>query len=599
MSHKSNAIDPIIEACRAGHQTLLVSGRSLFDLHLNERGEVRPLRHTLMRRVKEDFGMATLLFNLAQGSRWGWDGFSDAERKDFEKRLSAANIPFRHGVEAGADQRNPPHERAFLLLASLQRSLEQADEIPPFLLLLEFGEDLAPDNDRGGHSDLMVQISEMLQILSNDYIRRRHPFLVVMTGTPERMDRRVVTCMTPVAIPQPDREEKRDFIQALRSLPGLATATYEAGLDDQAVANLTARTPNRSLEESFQQSSRTGLSISHAQIIERKRNDVVAISEGTLKLLDTERVRNINLVGRNIERPLALLQRWARGIKLGDPLTPTNVILAGAPSSAKTDLAVLTAMQSQTPAYCLVSPKGSLVGQTERLVRLQFRVFKELSPAFGVVDEITEAFPMERHSLNMDSGASAAVTAEMLNALSDFSRAGRTLLIATTNCPWRVGAAMASRFLFVPVLSAIEADYPAILCSIASSILPEIAWDPSAPEIIEASRMFFAKGATPRLMRALITSKVAAGDEPKSMHLAARAARACAPQDPRDRASSEYADLFAIRACSDLERLPWHGRISEYPLPAYLRGIVGEKDGSIDYDRLHRRIEELKPHVNV
>lgn len=158
---------------------------------------------------------------------------------------------------------------------------------------------------------------------------------------------------------------------------------------------------------------------------------------------------------------------------------------------------------------------------------------------------------------------------------------------------------MASRFLFVPVLSAIEADYPAILCSIASSILPEIAWDPSAPEIIEASRMFFAKGATPRLMRALITSKVAAGDEPKSMHLAARAARACAPQDPRDRASAEYADLFAIRACSDLERLPWHGRISEYPLPAYLRGIVGEKDGSIDYDRLHRLIEELKPHVNV
>ncbi len=134
-------------------------------------------------------------------------------------------------------------------------------------------------------------------------------------------------------------------------------------------------------------------------------------------------MRNIRLVGRNIERVLVLLARYAQGLKEGDPNTPMNIILAGPPSSAKTDLALLTAMMSQTPAYALLSPKGSLVGQTERTVRLLFRVFKLLSPAFGVIDEITEAFPTERNSTNLDSGASQSVVAEMLNALSGTNRA--------------------------------------------------------------------------------------------------------------------------------------------------------------------------------
>jgi AAA+ superfamily predicted ATPase len=280
-----------------------------------------------------------------------------------------------------------------------------------------------------------------------------------------------------------------------------------------------------------------------------------------------------------------------------------NVLLAGAPSSAKTDLALLTALLSQTPAYSLISPKGSLVGQTELRVRLQFRIFKELSPAFGVIDEITEAFQMARDSMNLDSGASAAVTAEMLNALSDSSRAGRTLLIATTNCPWRVGSAMASRFMYVPVLSAVKEDYPEILCAIISSLLPEVDWDPSSPTVRSAAGLFFRKGASPRVMRTIVSSKIATGGGRQSESLLQQAAKDCAPQHARDRAGAEYADLFAISVCSDFAMLPWYGRITDYPIPPYLNGIVSDQisadEGHIDQERLTRRLEELKPHVNV
>ena len=593
-----HSVDPIIDAYRAGHQTLLVSGRSLFDLHLNERGELRPLRNTLVRRAKQEFGMATLVFNFALGPRWCWDAFDASERKGFEAQIERARLPISQEIR-NETQGRYCHERAFALLRAVQQTIEQAAEVPPILILLEFGEDIVPSSENGVANDFIMQINELLVIMGSDYLRRRHPLLMVVTGTPERMDRRVVESLKPVHLPQPGKEEKLALIKALREMPHLNGASFESGLDDVAVANLTARTPNQSLEEAFLESARTKTPITHHRIVSKKRSDIVQLSEGTLTLLDTDRVKGVKLVGRTVERVLGLLCKWAEGLKMGDPFTPTNVLLAGAPSTAKTDLAIIMAVLSQVPAFSLVSPKGSLVGQTELRVRLQFRIFKELSPAIGFIDEITESVQMDRKSMNLDSGASAAVTAEMLNALSDSSRAGRTLLVASTNCPWRIGSAMASRFMFVPVLSAIEEDFPAILCSIATQLRPDVDWDSDAGEIQEAARIFYQKGASPRAMRTIISSKIATDGRQQPFQLVQRAAVDCAPQHPRDRAGAEYADLYAISVCTDHAMFPWHGRISNYPLPAYLKGIVSESDGSIDTDHLEARIEALKPHVNV
>ena len=578
----ANPIDPILDAYRAGHQTLLVSGRSLFDLHINERGELRPLRSTLIRRVKEEFGMATLVFNLALGPRWCWDGCTLQERKAAEAVIDSARLPLSQEIRNDARGRSC-HERAFDLLKAIQQTLEHATEtLPKMAAILEFGEDLVPSCDNGAANDWIMQINELLVIMGSDYLRRRHPFLMVLTGTPERMDRRVVESLQPIHLAQPCKEEKLDLIRALQQMPHLQGAAFEEGLGAGSVANLSARP------------------LTAHRIVVRKRADIVRLSEGTLNLLDIERVKGVKLAGRTVERVLGLLQTWAEGLKQGDPFTPMNVILAGAPSTAKTDMAVMTAAFSQVPAFSLVSPKGSLVGQTEQRVRLQFRIFKELSPAIGFIDEITEAVQMDRSSMNLDSGASAAITAEMLNALSDSSRAGRTLLIASTNCPWRVGSAMASRFIFVPVLSAVEDDYPAILQAVASHLRPDLDWDIERGDLRDAARIFFQKGATPRVMRTMISSKIATrGRDADTTRLLREAAADCAMQHPRDRAGAEYADIFAISVCTDHAMLPWWGRITDYPLPAYLKGIVSEADGSIDMERLSHRIEELKPHVNV
>ena len=86
-------------------------------------------------------------------------------------------------------------------------------------------------------------------------------------------------------------------------------------------------------------------------------------------------------------------------------------------------------------------------------------------------DEITEQFPLEQsEGFDGDSGASRAVMGQLLTSLSDESRRGRALLVATTNCPWRIGAAMRSRFTVIPVLHPLEEDFPGILASIAEQV---------------------------------------------------------------------------------------------------------------------------------
>lgn len=132
-TNQPSTIDPILDAYRAGHQTLLVSGRSLFDLHINERGELRPLRNTLIRRVREEFGMGTLLFNLALGPRWIWDGFDANQRREFETRLDAAQIPLQQEVKNTVRGR-APHERAFDLLTAIQQTIERGSEMPPIMV---------------------------------------------------------------------------------------------------------------------------------------------------------------------------------------------------------------------------------------------------------------------------------------------------------------------------------------------------------------------------------------------------------------------------------------------------------------------------------
>lgn len=245
------------------------------------------------------------------------------------------------------------------------------------------------------------------------------------------------------------------------------------------------------------------------------------------------------------------------------------------------------------------SPKGCLVGETERRAALQWRLLKDFAPNIGVIDEITEAFPVSRSDTNLDSGASSAVVAQLLTALSDVSRAGKSVLIATTNIPQRMGTALQSRFTVVPVLSPVREDYLGILVSLGQAIDPEAKLRLEDADLRSAAELFYEKRCMPRVIRGMLVSSLSLNDEPLRPGLILESARNAFETTSRDRASIEFADLFSIKLTSDWRYLPWANEPEAFPYPDYLKDIVRPKTGAIDFDALNARLAALKPHVDL
>jgi hypothetical protein len=353
-------------------------------------------------------------------------------------------------------------------------------------------------------------------------------------------------------------------------------------------------TPNRSLEVQMRASHRSGVRLTVDTLIAQKSSDVIALSEGTLSLLNVQRLAGLELVGLNTTVPLQVLLTFADGLLIGDRRIPANVLLAGPPSSGKTDCALFVADRAKASAYQVHSPKGGIVGETERRARLLTTAMAEWTPNVAVIDEITEAFPLQRSDFDGDSGASRAVMAALLTALSDETRRGRALLIATTNCPWRIGAAMCSRFTLIPVLGPLCSDYPAIIKAIATRMVPGHSLTVEA--LRDAGTRFFEKGATPREIRTALGLALLRSRELTAELVAEAAWDVCVVSD---RASADYADLWAVRTCTSKRFFPWNGREASYPFPQHLDGIVDRKTGELDLESLDNRIAALKPKANL
>jgi AAA+ superfamily predicted ATPase len=304
----------------------------------------------------------------------------------------------------------------------------------------------------------------------------------------------------------------------------------------------------------------------------------------------------VSLCGTNIAAPRRVLEQYADGLLRGDKTTPANVLLVGPPGTAKTDLAILTARNAKVSAYQIDSPKGGIVGETERKVRLQWAALAEWTPNCAFVDEVTEALPLERGNFDGDSGASRAVTAQLLTVLADESRRGKSLLIATTNCPWRMGEAMRSRFILIPVLFPLLKDFPSIVVATAGRVMPSARLDARDPRVVEAANIFYGKGASPRHIRAQLSIAMGYSGVMDADTVLFAARDFC---DSTDRVSVAYAELWAIKVCSSMSFLPWSDDPARYPFPEHLDKIVAPDSGRIDRAELDKRLKEYAPYVNV
>ena len=126
-----------------------------------------------------------------------------------------------------------PHERALALLNAIYIAATTRENVPPLLLLIDFTEHLAPSSS-GQATDFTLQLTEMLWMLAHEFRLRAHVLFMVFTGCRELIDSRVAAALPEVRLPQPNREDKLPFINALRDSELRRAATLEVGLDDHA-----------------------------------------------------------------------------------------------------------------------------------------------------------------------------------------------------------------------------------------------------------------------------------------------------------------------------------------------------------------------------
>ncbi|MBX3291556.1 MAG: AAA family ATPase [Acidobacteria bacterium] len=549
----------------------------------------------LRRSLRSEFGMLMVTYSLAQGLDWDDSRISDErDRQTIQNALKSNNL-----LEVPQDQNEVA--RIIRGISHLSRmpmeNLTWADGNPlRFAFCLEFAEHMIPALNNGTQTDNQLVAIELAHITGQSLALRKSGNLIIFHAREGLVDPLVCSTLHPIRLTQPNFSEKFAFISKATEI--YPNARFDPNLTKEGVAYLTANTPNRSLESLIRASYRGGKLITTKELTHQKNRDVEEMSESTLLPLDTDRVADLRLFGRNVNKPRTILEELGNALLRRERTMPANILLAGAPATAKTDLALMVARIGNVPAYQMLSPKGGIVGETERKARLQQIALKEWSPNIAFIDEITEAFPLERNDFDGDSGASRAVMASLLTALSDESRRGESLLIATTNCPWRMGAAMRSRFIVIPVLQSLKEDYPGIITVTAARISPDFEATEDDENVIRAAEIFYTKGANPRHIRGCLSNiMMLAGTSVLSSELILQAAYDfCATTDLH---SAIYADLWAIQSCTSKSFLPWSDSLDEYPIPQYLSDVIDPVNGEVNYRVLNEKIEQYRKHANL
>ncbi len=588
-----NSIEKITKTFNSGKSALFLSGRPLSDLYLHETGTILTLLEGLRRTLRSQFNMVLITYSRSAGLDYDGSRLDAADRPAVEAVLEQHKL-LKIGV---GDRETAKIVRGVTSLLRQQRNKavwKDGTEMK-FAVLLDFTEHIAPGGlINGTQSSDQIATVELAVSLAQSLALRKSGNVLLFNGRYDLVSELLRGAISHVPLDMPEEQEKRSFIDAVKAKYPLAK--FQNGIDSSAAARMTQNTPNRGVESLLLASERTGEAVTAAQLSEQKNRDIEAATEGTVRALDTSRVNGVKLCGRNIAVPQLFLQRCSEGLMKGDATTPSNVLLCGPPGTAKTDLCLVVANQANVAAYELINPKGQYVGETERKVRLQWAAVREWRPNVTFVDELSESVPISRGSWDGDNGASKAILAQILTATSDESRRGRTILMATSNCPWLLGEALRSRFTVLPVLAPLVEDYPAIISATAERVSHIFIVDETDNRVLEAARMFYSKAASPRHIRAALTNAAMFQSDLNEDVVLAAAHDFCAAGD---RTSSLYAELWAIKACSSKNLLPWGNNPLTYPFPSHLDGLVDKNTGDVDRVELDKRLEELRPYVNV
>ena len=598
-------IDFLFRPYDEGKNIIIHTGRDLRDFTIDENQRITPLIEMVR---KEALKRNMVLIQYSRSSGISFDSSSLSQ----EDTRTVNNVLRSLGLNRTTSNAENDNNAEFVQLMRGLLKLVQSREYPKFrdgrkmsfMFIIEFAEHNAPNMQPGFLTPDQIVSIELASKLSKSLGLRKSGCYVIFSEAREgTLNKLLSSHIEVLRLHQPKMDDKRNFLSALKVR--YPEAKLEVGLTDDVILNITTNSPNRGLEQIFFSSVKTGKIITAADLYRKKQDDIIRISEGTLEAVDTARILNQKLVGKNVERPLKILAMATNALKQGKKGAIRNIILAGAPSTGKTHMATYAAALSKIQAFMLNSPKGSYVGESERKTKLMLTLLKE-QRGVGIIDEIEKVLPMNSGDLqrNLDSGVSQNLMGQLQTFLSDTSLSGKVALFATSNKPGSISAAMLSRWNVVPVLMPLKEDYPEIVRSIFLSKMTSEQQQNfyiSDSDLLEISNRFYYSGASARDINDSIDASFAFFDEEISIKHLEFASKTVVPSS--DRISYIHSDLMALKFTKNYGFLPWwdianNKPYDDYNFPDYVAEVLDEHK-MIDQIKLAKKLKELEPYANV
>ncbi|MBL0128434.1 MAG: ATP-binding protein [Flavobacteriales bacterium] len=589
----------ILSQCRNGHPVAILSGRDLADFETGGNGRIMPLVDVIREQLWAQ-GRVLIEFSRSQGLRSDARELAAADQRVLSDLLARLSQP-----PANPNANEDRDMRLFNTLLTGLLNMAQpngpvlSDGRPlQLVVVVNYAEHLLPRSEPGHKTDLQVRALEgVLELSKSLSFRRSGNTLLLNEARPQMLDELLQRQLPAIVLAQPNAAQKLVFAHALSQRYPQALLD---GITGEEIANAASNTPNRSLEGVWSSAHHDKVAIDIRQVYERKQRDIATISEGTLVALDAENNARIQLTGRMIERPMRMLMRTADGIRRGRSGTLRNILLAGPPSSGKTQLAMLAAAKAGVSAFELVTGKSQWVGESERRTMLQLRLLREQGASIGLIDEVEHRMQLDRNRPSHDSGTSEAIMGMYQTFLADASLSGRVGLFATSNRPFAISDAMRQRWVIVPVFSAVAEDLPAII----KAMLDRLGVTDASPAALqEAAQEFGRKNASPREIReSYVAARCNVPEEMGTDEVLLLAARTSIGLS--DQGATILGDLAALQYCGSDLWLPWRDATSgvfdpSFPIPAHLKQFVDATTGVIDQDKLGKTVEELRSRVNI
>lgn len=310
-----------------------------------------------------------------------------------------------------------------------------------------------------------------------------------------------------ISVPKPTMSDRQEWLEnfsksvedrvASRKKPmvigsNLVTKVELAeGFDLTQFAVQSAGMSRRQMEDVIMKSWLNKTPVDFFLVKERKQRAIEDEYQGIVDFFEPE--FGFEHIGGHDELKKYFQRKVITPLRTGDKrLCTSGMLMTGPPGTGKTQLARATAKEAKLNFMVGHLDKlfGSLVGETEQKTRKFLEAVESAAPCIVFLDELDSVLSSGRSSKG-DSGTSARMFNAVMQWLSDDSRKGKVVVIAASNRPDLLDAALirAGRFdALIPALPPNKGDYKGrlqILAALCRKIKTKFGADLSQTETDE------------------------------------------------------------------------------------------------------------------